>query len=111
MASTKSLVELVVERAAGAGDVRAKAMFGEYGIYCGDRMVALFCDDTLFVKPTEGGRALVGDAEMGHPYPQGKPCFIIDEGRWDDEEWLAALFKVTAAELPAPKAKRKKAKN
>jgi len=31
-------------------DLRSRAMFGEYGIYSGDRMFALACDNALFFK-------------------------------------------------------------
>ena len=31
-------------------DVHAKAMFGEYGIYSGDKIFALACDNALFLK-------------------------------------------------------------
>lgn len=34
MASDPKTVAFIVEQAAGAGEVRAKAMFGEYGLYC-----------------------------------------------------------------------------
>jgi TfoX/Sxy family transcriptional regulator of competence genes len=109
MASSKSLVEHVVDLASDANGVRAQAMFGEYGIYCGERMVALFCDDTLFVKPTKSGEALVGDVEMDHPYPRGKPCYVIPQEMWDEPGFLSQLFAVTAAELPPSKKRKKKA--
>ena len=60
MASNRKTVAFIVERLAAAGDVSAKPMFGEYGVYCDGRMVALVCDDQLFVKPTPGGRAFAG---------------------------------------------------
>jgi len=31
-------------------DLHTKKMFGEYGIYSGDRMFALACDNILFFK-------------------------------------------------------------
>ena len=37
--------------------IRARKMFGEYALYCGDKVVALVCDDQLFVKITEPGKA------------------------------------------------------
>ena len=57
---------------AGAGMVSAKKMFGEYGIYCGDKMVALFCDDQLYVKPTDQGKAFAGKLTEAAPYPGAK---------------------------------------
>jgi len=51
----------------------AKRMFGEYGLYCEGKLVALACDDQLFVKVTEAGRAWPGDAvELAPAYPSAK---------------------------------------
>lgn len=83
-------------------------MFGEYGIYCAGKMVALICDDQLFVKSTEGGKQLGGDALLGSPYPGAKPCFLILAERWNDSDWLTELIKTTAMELPLPKKKVKR---
>lgn len=57
MASSQGTVDFIVEQTAAAGTVSARKMFGEYGIYCDGRIVALVCDDRLFVKPTPEGRA------------------------------------------------------
>ena len=95
----------IVDQACDAGDVYAKPMFGEYGIYCRGRMVAMACDDRLFVKPTAGGRSIAPGAEEMSPYPGAKPCLVIDAERLNDGEWLTKLFRITAAEMPLPKPK------
>jgi len=100
----------LLEQAAGAGDVSARKMFGEYGLYCDGRIVALVCDDQLFVKPTAAGRALIGTPEEAPPYPGAKPSFRIDADLWDDGEWLAGRIAATTAELPLPKPKTTKPK-
>ncbi|WGY73406.1 TfoX/Sxy family protein [Burkholderia cepacia] len=102
MASSQSTVDFIVEQIAAAGAVSARKMFGEYGIYCDGRMVALVCDDRLFVKPTPEGRAYLGACEEGPPYPSAKPHLVIAGDRWDDREWLSALIRITAAQLPMP---------
>jgi hypothetical protein len=68
-------------------------------------MVALVCDDQLYVKPTLGGRAFVGTCAEGVPYPGGKPCLLISGERWDDREWMVELLRITGRELPKPKKK------
>lgn len=90
-----------------AGAVRSRKMFGEYAIYCDEKVVALVCDDRLFVKPTEEGRAFLGSTEEAPPYPGSKPFFVIEEDRWEDVAWMAELISITAAALPAPKHKKK----
>ena len=107
MASQQSTVDFIVEQIAKAGQVSARKMFGEYGIYCDGKMVALVCDDQLFVKPTTGGRALIGNVVEASPYKGAKPCFLIPGDRWDDADWLARLIALSAAELPAAIKKRR----
>jgi TfoX/Sxy family transcriptional regulator of competence genes len=82
-------------------------MFGEYGIYCGEKMVALVCDDQLFVKPTDGDRAMISEPTEAPPYPGAKPCFLISGELWENREWMSALIAVTARELVPGAAKRK----
>lgn len=109
LASRADFVAMVCEQMRGAGDVSARKMFGEYAIYCGGKVVALVCDDQLFLKPTPAGRALLGSPVEGLPYPGAKPHFlIIDE--LDDSERLARLVTITAQSLPAAKPKTKRTK-
>jgi len=107
MASDQQFVSFICEQMADAGPISARKMFGEFAIYCGDKVVALVCDNQLFVKPTTGGKALLGDPAEGPPYPGAKPHFLIDDGL-DDRETLSQLIAITARELPLPKAKTQK---
>ena len=107
MASDPKTVDFILDQlAAGGAEATAKKMFGEYGLYLDGKMVAMVCDDRLFVKGTDAGRAFTGPIEEAPPYPQAKPHPLIDADRWDDGDWLAALFRVTADSLPAPKPKK-----
>ena len=83
-------------------------MFGEYAIYLGDVLVALVCDDQLFIKPTAGGRALTKDCKDAPPYAGAKPSILIPEERIEDATWLCEVVTTTAAELPPPKPKKPK---
>ena len=105
MASRQTTVDYLIEQMAGAGEIMAKKMFGEYGLYCDGKIVALVCDDQLFVKPTEAGKTMIGDCPEAPPYPGAKPSLLIAGGKWDDREWLSRLISVTAGELSAPKKK------
>ena len=81
-------------------------MLGEVGLYCDGRLVALVCDDQLYVKPTDAARCFLGDVDEARPYPSAKPCFLIQGDRWEDRDWLATLLAMTAAALPDPKPRR-----
>lgn len=105
MASRQSTVDFILEQTAEAGVVFAKKMFGEYGVYCDNKIIALICDDQLFVKPTQAGRAFIGDVIERPPYQGAKPYLFVSGEMWENREWLVTLFKISAAELPAPKKK------
>ena len=107
MASQQRTVDYIVEQIAAAGNVSARKMFGEYGIYCDGKMVALVCDDQLFVKPTNAGRTWLGKVREAPPYPGAKPCFLIAGDLWDDADWLTKLIAMSTAELPTPIGKPK----
>lgn len=83
-------------------------MFGEYALYCDEKVVALVCDDKLFIKPTEEGRAHIGSPEEAPPYPGAKLYFLITPDEWEEKERLVELIMITASALPYPKPKKKK---
>ncbi len=45
MASDKSFVEFIADQAGDAGDVTFRKMFGDYALYCNDKVVALICEE------------------------------------------------------------------
>lgn len=108
MASDLEFVEYVCDQLGGAGRIAYRKMFGEAAVYCEGKVVALVCDNQLFVKPTPGGRSVIGRVVEGLPYPGAKPWFLIEE-RLDDREFLTRLIRVTHAELPPPKPKKPRA--
>lgn len=103
MASKQSTVDFIVEQMTGAGTITARKMFGEYGIFCDGKVVALVCHDELFVKPTVAGKAFAGKLNEAAAYSGAKPSLIVPADKWDDFEWLAKLIRITASELPVPK--------
>lgn len=108
MSSKQETVDYLLGQLRDAGELRSLKMFGEYGIYCDEKMVALVCDDMLYVKPTEAGRSFLGEVEEAPPYPGAKNWFLIPEDSWDDEVWLSELIRVTTPEVPLPKKKKAK---
>ena len=109
MASDLGFVDYVCDQMRDAGRIRSRKMFGEFAIYCDDKVVALVCDDQVFVKATPGGRAFIGKPVESPPYEGAKPAFLIED-HLDDREWLTGLIEVTARDLTAAKAKRPKTK-
>lgn len=108
MPTKESTIEYILDQLAGVGEMKARKMFGEYALYCDSKVVALVCDDELFVKITELGRAYVGDKyQEGFAYPGAKPSMHIYGDQIEDREWLGELIRITADSLPLPKPKRK----
>jgi TfoX/Sxy family transcriptional regulator of competence genes len=103
MASSAATVEWIVKQLASAGEVSAKAMFGEYGIYCDGKIVALVCDDQLFVKRTDAGYAFWGEHQEGRPYKGAKPLMLLEEADMRDRTRLVELIRITQKHLPAQK--------
>ena len=106
MASDQHFVAFVCDQIAGAGAIASRKMFGEFAIYCDEKVVALVCDNQLFVKPTAAGRALLVDPSLSPPYPGAKPHFLIAD--LDDAESMSQLIAATARELPAAEPKKAK---
>jgi TfoX/Sxy family transcriptional regulator of competence genes len=104
MATKADFIEYVREQLAGAGAVSYRRMFGEYAVYLDDRVVALVCDNQLFVKPTAGGRAFLGSVTEAPPFPGASMYFLVDEALESPPE-VAQLIRITARELPAQKPK------
>lgn len=111
MATSQSTIDFLLDQLSALPGVRARKMFGEYALYCGEKVVALVCVNQLFVKITPAGKALVGERyQEGEAYPGAKPSMLIDAEEIDDCERLSELIRVTAAALPPPKPKKPKRK-
>ena len=109
MATNQDFVEYIVEQIENAGTITYRKMFGEYALYSDGKVVALLCDNQLFIKPTEGGRTFIGEVTEAPAYPGAKMSFLIEDNI-DDREWLSELIRITMTELPEPKPKKRKKK-
>ncbi len=105
MATSQSTADLLVDQMSLAGAVSSRKMFGEYALYLDRKVVALLCNEKLYVKPTEQGRAFIGDVLEAPPYPGAKPYFLIEDEYFEDREFLSTLLRRTADALPPPKKK------
>ncbi|RLD50012.1 MAG: competence protein TfoX [Bacteroidetes bacterium] len=107
MATDKAFVDFVLDQIENAGEITAKKMFGEYGVFSNGKIFALICDNKLFIKPSESGRAFIQDVVEAPPYKGAKPSFLIED-KIEDREWLSELIRISLKELPEPKPKKKK---
>ena len=104
MASDQGTVDYLCEQAGLGGRLSHRKMFGEYALYLDGKVVALVCDNQLFVKPTPEGKAILGKTQDLPPYPGAKPHFRLD-AEIEDRELYQRVLVQTALALPSPKPK------
>lgn len=95
----------MADQAARAGAIRTHKMFGEYALYCNEKVVALLCDEQLFIKVTPASLALLDERHLAPPYPGAKDWLKVPEDYWDDADWISDIIRQTADSLPLPKPK------
>lgn len=109
MATKESTIEYILDQLSGVKDVRARKMFGEYAVYCQEKVVALVCDDELYVKITEPGKKFVGKQyQEGFPYPGAKAAIHISGDMLEDRKFVSELIRITTKALPVAKSKKSK---
>jgi TfoX/Sxy family transcriptional regulator of competence genes len=76
MTTTQSTIDFLLDQLSLLPGVRARKMFGEYALFFQEKVVALVCDNQLFVKITPAGKALVGERYVeGQPYTGAKAVY------------------------------------
>ena len=105
MSTDKSFIDFITDQLENAGVISSRKMFGEYALYCNGKVIALVCDNKLYMKPTEAGRTYIGNPVEAPPYPGAKMYFLIEE-EIEDRDWLSTLVRITEDELPVPKPKK-----
>ena len=107
MANDTDFIDYVCDQIDAACDMSYRHMFGGTTLYSKGKVVALICDNQLFVKPTDAARSYIGDVTEAPAYDGSKNFFLIAD-QIDDAEWLTELIRRTEGALPAPRPRRKK---
>ena len=81
MGTQKETVEFILSRLRDTNRFSTRAMFGEYALYADGKVVALICDDRLYVKILPQSRTLENQCEKGHPYPGARLHYLDEEGQ------------------------------
>jgi TfoX/Sxy family transcriptional regulator of competence genes len=100
-------IHFICDQAGLSTRLTFRKMFGEYALYLDGKVVALVCDDQLFLKPTPEGRAHLGEVTEGFPFPGARAFFLLS-AELDDPERLREALQITARALPEPKPRRVK---
>lgn len=108
MATRKDTIAFVLERLGHPDRFSVRAMFGEYAIYADGKVVALVCDDQLFVKILPSSAVLAKHCEEVPPFPGAKRYYLVTEDQLSSLRSLPDLLIAMAATVPAQKRKPKK---
>jgi DNA transformation protein and related proteins len=108
MATSQGTMDYILDQLSSLGNVRARRMFGDYALYCGEKVVGLVCDDQLFIKYTDEGKKFAKDRyTAGFAYEGARESMNVTDGI-DDPDFLCTLVRLTADALPLPKIKKKR---
>ena len=83
MGTSRQTMDFLQDQLDRALPITTRKMFGEYCVYWDGKPVAFVCDDQLFVKPTEAGRAMQNPVVEGAPYPGAKMYLLVGEDLWE----------------------------
>ena len=107
MASSKEFVDYVAGQLQGAGSIRSRRMFGEWGLFCDGVFFAVICGNQFFVKITPAGEAAFPGLSKAPPYEGARDYFLVEEV--DDPDQMARLARLTCEALGSdPRGKRRK---
>ncbi len=105
MASSRGYLDFILEQLSEVDGITARAMMGEYILYCRGRIIGGIYDDRFLVRPTKTARALLPDAPLEKPYDGAKEMLLVD--RVDDRPFLCELAEALYGEAPEPKLKKR----
>ncbi len=108
MATQKPTIEFILSRLRDRSRFTARAMFGEYALYADGKVVALVCNDLLYVKIVPASLALEDVCEKDAPYPGAKPHYLVEESQLSTLENLPAILAAIAASISEKQPKRKR---
>lgn len=107
--SARELADYVMDQLSDLEGIRNIPMMGGYIFYIDDRIFGGIYEPGMMVKITDASRRAMPDAEPIPPYEGAKPMLPVTN--LDDRAAFARMVSDMRAELPAPKPRKKKARN
>lgn len=108
MATQPETVAFILEQLGNSKHFTTRAMFGEYALYADGKVVALICDDHLFVKILPASESLADVCEQDTPYSGAKLHYLVEESQLSTLEDLPEILCAIAESLPVKKPKKRK---
>ncbi len=108
MSTHKETIEFILEKLGHLDRFSTRAMFGEYALYADGKVVALVCDDQLYVKIVPASEELREVCEKNEPYSGAKPYYVVEEDQLTKLQELPRILLAMADSLPEKRKKKPK---
>jgi DNA transformation protein and related proteins len=96
----------IIDQLSFVNELRGKKMFGEYGLYSGEKFFGLICRNNLFIKATDDLKLLIADDGMRAYETATEGYWHISDIIIEDKDELKKL--ITASLNFTPKLKKPK---
>ncbi len=106
MSTQKETIEFILEKLGLPERFTTRAMFGEYALYADGKVVALVCDDQLYVKIVPASQELEALCEKDAPFPGAKLHYVVEESQLSQIHELPDILFAIAEGLPKAKLKK-----
>ena len=103
MSTSKDTIAFILQKLRNAPHFTARAMFGEYALYADGKVVALVCNDLLYVKICPASSCFENTCEKDSPYPGAKAHYVVNEEQLSNLAILPETLIAIAKSLPAKK--------
>lgn len=110
MATANETVEFILGKLRHPDRFLARRMFGEFGLYADGKMVAVVCNDRLYVKVAPASAELEAMCEKGEPYPRAKLHYLVEESHLSTIPNLPAILLGMAEATPEKKTGRRESR-
>jgi TfoX/Sxy family transcriptional regulator of competence genes len=105
MSTQSDTIDFILAKLGDYDRFTTRKMFGEYALYADGKVVALVCDDQLYIKFVPASSALADICEQDAPYPGAKPYYLVEEHQLSAIKNLSEILVEIAKALPEKKKK------
>jgi hypothetical protein len=92
MSTQKETAQYILEKLGNSKAFSVRAMFGEYALYAEGFVVALICNDQLYVKDVPESQELADYCDMDAPFSRAKDYFLIENHHYEQVENLSQIL-------------------
>ncbi|MEN9852096.1 MAG: hypothetical protein RI996_39 [Candidatus Parcubacteria bacterium] len=110
MSTKKESVQYILEKLQQPEIFSVRAMFGEYALYAHGVVVALICNDQLYIKDLPASRELSEYCDMDTPYEGAKSHYVVEEYMYDTIPHLVQILVSISESRSTQEPKKKKEK-